>query len=184
MWRNYVTVGVRALMKNRTYAFINIVGLAIGLAACLLLLLYVRYERSYDEWLPNHENIYQVQSRWENPETGEVSENQTSAYVVGTTLEKDFPQIEGRAYGLFASPVVMRDGEALPTENVFYVDGPFFDVLPLPLLSSDPATAARSERVMGSFYPDEILRAWGSVTPCPRRRGRSARTAVSGSMQS
>jgi putative ABC transport system permease protein len=143
MWRNYVTVGVRALMKNRTYAFINIVGLAIGLAACLLLLLYVRYERSYDEWLPNHENIYQVQSRWENPETGEVSENQTSAYVVGTTLEKDFPQIEGRAYGLFASPVVMRDGEALPTENVFYVDGPFFDVLPLPLLSGDPATALR-----------------------------------------
>jgi putative ABC transport system permease protein len=51
MWRNYMTVGLRALAKNRTYAFINIFGLAIGLAACLMLLIYVRYERSYDEWL-------------------------------------------------------------------------------------------------------------------------------------
>ena len=44
MWRNYMTVGIRALTKNKTYAFINIVGLAIGLAACLMLLVYVRYE--------------------------------------------------------------------------------------------------------------------------------------------
>ena len=44
MWRNYLTVGFRALTKNRTYALINIIGLSIGLAACLILLLYVRYE--------------------------------------------------------------------------------------------------------------------------------------------
>ena len=44
MWRNYLTVGIRALAKNRAYAAINIVGLAIGLAACVLILLYVRYE--------------------------------------------------------------------------------------------------------------------------------------------
>ena len=55
MWRNYLTVGYRALTKNRTYAFINIVGLAIGLAACLMILLYVRYETSYDSWLPDAE---------------------------------------------------------------------------------------------------------------------------------
>jgi putative ABC transport system permease protein len=52
MWRNYLTVGVRALAKNRTYAFINILGLAIGMAACLMILLFVRYEMSYDSWIP------------------------------------------------------------------------------------------------------------------------------------
>ena len=52
MWRNYLTVGLRALAKNRTYAFINIFGLAIGMAACLMILLFVRYEFSYDSWLP------------------------------------------------------------------------------------------------------------------------------------
>jgi len=58
MWRNYLTVGVRALAKNKTYAFINIFGLALGLAACLLILLYVRYERSYDTWMPGAERAY------------------------------------------------------------------------------------------------------------------------------
>jgi putative ABC transport system permease protein len=51
MWRNYLTVGIRALARSRTYAFINIFGLALGLAACLLILLYVRYEHSYDSWM-------------------------------------------------------------------------------------------------------------------------------------
>ena len=52
MLRNYLTVGLRALAKNKSYAFINIFGLAIGIAACLMILLYVRYEFSYDSWLP------------------------------------------------------------------------------------------------------------------------------------
>ena len=61
MWRNYVIVGLRALAKNRTYAFINIFGLALGLAACLLILLYVRYEMSYDSWMPGADRAYQFQ---------------------------------------------------------------------------------------------------------------------------
>ena len=72
MWRNYMTVGIRALTKNKTYAFINIVGLAIGLAACLMLLVYVRYETSYDAWLPNAENTYQFQTHYRLPQTGEL----------------------------------------------------------------------------------------------------------------
>jgi putative ABC transport system permease protein len=64
MWRNYLTVGMRALVKNRTYAFINILGLAIGIAACLILFVYVRYETSYDQGHPGHERIYQVQATW------------------------------------------------------------------------------------------------------------------------
>jgi len=67
MWRNYLTVGVRALVRNRTYAFINIFGLAVGLAACLLLLIYVRYETTYDAWLPDAGNTYQLQLNISNP---------------------------------------------------------------------------------------------------------------------
>ena len=50
MWRNYLIVGIRSLLKSRVYAVVNILGLAIGLAACVLILLYVRYEESYDGW--------------------------------------------------------------------------------------------------------------------------------------
>ena len=62
MWRNYLTVGLRALAKNKTYAFINIFGLATGMAACLMILLFVRYEMSYDKWIPEADRVSQIQS--------------------------------------------------------------------------------------------------------------------------
>src|SRR4028119_1198018 len=98
MWRNYLIVGVRALIKSRTYAFINIFGLATGLAACLMLLVYVDYERGYDEWLPDHEDIYQLQTYYSPTEGREALETQMSAYVAGTSLESSFPQIARRLH--------------------------------------------------------------------------------------
>ncbi|HZG09926.1 MAG TPA: ABC transporter permease [Allosphingosinicella sp.] len=141
MWRNYVTVGVRALAKNKTYAFINIFGLALGLAACLLILLYVRFESNYDSWLPNAENSYQLQSHYRSRQTGEENKLQMTSYVAGTALKKDFPQVDKGVYALSSGPVVLRGGEALPTEDVLLVDNLFFDVLQFPLVKGDPRTA-------------------------------------------
>lgn len=140
MWRNYLTVGVRALAKNRTYAFINIFGLAIGLAACLMILLYVRYELSYDKWLPNAANTYQFQSHFLDQDTGEEDNIQMTSYVAGVNLQKDFPQVDRTVYVQQSSPVMLRGGEALPTEEVLYVGGPFLDVLQFPLVKGDPKT--------------------------------------------
>ena len=109
MWRNYLTVGLRSLLKSRTYAFINIVGLAIGLAACLLLLLYVRYETSYDAWLPDHERIYQVQATWHEPGQP-VSPSQSSPLPVHDTLAGGFPQVEALTIAAPSRPAVLRDG--------------------------------------------------------------------------
>src|ERR1044072_4781419 len=122
MWRNYMTVGVRALVKNKTYAFINIFGLAIGLAACLMLLLYVRYETTYDQWLPNAENTYQFQSHYRSKQTGEENHFQMTAYVAGQRFERDCPQVERSVYALSSEPVAMRGGQALPTKDVLMVD--------------------------------------------------------------
>jgi putative ABC transport system permease protein len=141
MWRNYFTVGIRALVKNKTYAFINIFGLAIGLAACLMLLLYVRYETSYDTWLPNAENTYQFQSHYRSKQTGEENHLQMTAYVAGQRLERDFPQVERSVYALSSAPVIARGGEALPTDDVLLVDDLFFDVLQFPLVQGDPRNA-------------------------------------------
>ena len=141
MWRNYMTVGIRALTKNKTYAFINIVGLAIGLAACLMLLIYVRYETSYDAWLPNAENTYQFQTHYRNPQTGEEGHLQMTSYVSGQRLKADFPQVDRAVYAMSNSPVIMRGAEALATENALLVDNLFFDVLRFPLVQGDPNSA-------------------------------------------
>jgi putative ABC transport system permease protein len=70
MLQNYLVTGLRALDRNRVFAAINILGLAIGMAACILLLLFVRYETSYDKWLPGHERAYQIQTVYSDPENG------------------------------------------------------------------------------------------------------------------
>jgi putative ABC transport system permease protein len=164
MWRNYLTVGFKALLKNKTYAFINIMGLAIGLSACLMILLYVRYEMSYDSWLPNAENTYQLQTSFTDPETGEVNKGQMASFVSGTALKKDYPQIERSVYFMGTSPVLLRNGQALPTEDVVFADNLFFDVLQFPLVRGDPATAlaqpgnlvvteSEAERLFGTEDP-------------------------------
>jgi putative ABC transport system permease protein len=139
-----MVVGIRALTKNKTYAFINIVGLAIGLAACLLLLVYVRYETNYDRWLPNAENTYQFQTRYTEKGTGETLNLQMASYISGQRLKDNFPQIESMVYASAGGTTVIRNGEAVNVDNASLVNGPFFDTVQIPLLHGDPASALRN----------------------------------------
>ena len=143
MWRNYMTVGVRALVKNKTYAFINILGLAIGMAACLMILLYVRYEMSYDRWLPDAERIYQFQSRYKARDTGQEAQLQMTPYRAGKSIRDDFPQVEREVYVTTNDPVFFRNGEATSTEDYYWVDGNFLEVVPLPMARGDASALAQ-----------------------------------------
>ena len=143
MWRNYVTVGVRALAKSRTYAFINIFGLAIGMTACLMILLYVRYELSYDRWIPEAERIYQVQSWYKSRETGREDQLQMTPYAAGKSIRASFPQVEAEVYVSNNDPVLLRDGEATSTEDYLWVDGDFLNVVPLPLVRGDASALSQ-----------------------------------------
>ena len=144
MWRNYWTVAVRALAKNRTYSIINIAGLAIGMAACIMILLYIRYERSYDKWLPDVENTYQVQAWYPHPKDGEPTFLQMSAYVTEAAIKKDFPQVAASVYALGTSPVLLKDGQALPAKNYLITDDDFLKVVNLPLVAGTGTNAAQT----------------------------------------
>ena len=141
MWRNYLITGLRSLVRSRTYAFINIAGLAIGLAACLIVLLYVRYETSYDKSLPDAERTFQLQ-QWVSPgaQTLYAGRTQMTSYISGQRL-REFPQVEQVVYVGRAQPVILQNGQGTLSENFVYVDGPLFDVLRLPFLRGDPHTA-------------------------------------------
>ncbi|HZF95594.1 MAG TPA: ABC transporter permease [Allosphingosinicella sp.] len=140
MWRNYLTVGLRALARSKTYAFINVFGLALGLAACLLLIVFVRYEISYDEWLPGAERVYQVQSISTDPDETESPLDQYVHGVMTETLAQGFPQIEAIARIDEIAPVFLRDGEATAAP-MHVADANFFDIVRLPFLRGDAATA-------------------------------------------
>jgi putative ABC transport system permease protein len=142
MWQNYFIVGTRALLRNRAFTLINVLGLAIGMAACILLLMFVRYEMSYDSWLPGHDRAFQVQTVANDPENGRVGPQQNSAWVVGRTLAKDFPEIDRVAYAAQARPVIVQDGVPSAGELV-RADPAILDILQYPLVKGDPHTAMR-----------------------------------------
>jgi len=144
MWRNYWTVAVRALAKSRSYSIINIAGLAIGMAACIMILLYIRYEESYDSWLPDVEDTYQLQAWYPHPQDGEPLFLQMSAYVAKDRIKKDFPQVSGAVYALQTQPVVIKDGQASPSKNYLVADDDFMKVVNLPMLEGSGTPAAQT----------------------------------------
>ncbi|MFL6847884.1 MAG: ABC transporter permease [Sphingomicrobium sp.] len=141
MWRNYWTVAVRALAKSKTYSIINIAGLAIGMAACILILLYIRYEQSYDKLLPDVANTYQVQAWYAHPKDGPPAYLQMSAYVSGDRIKKDFPQVERTVYVQDNEPVLVKDGRAEATKNWLFANDDFLKVVNLPLVAGGTLTA-------------------------------------------
>jgi putative ABC transport system permease protein len=142
MWRNYLTVGIRALLKSRVYAVINIVGLAIGLAACLLILTYVRYEFSYDNWLPEAENTYELATEYlPSPQGQQPGLSLTTAYIAGGALKKDFPQVERVVWASSQNVTFLQDGTPTAAKKSLITDGPLFDIVRAPFVRGSTATA-------------------------------------------
>ncbi|UAK24695.1 ABC transporter permease [Sphingomonas nostoxanthinifaciens] len=142
MLRNYLVTGFRALTKNRAYAAINIVGLAIGMAACLMILLYVRYETSFDSFIPGVEHAYQFQDKAVEVQGDLANDSQNSPYAAMPALRKDFPEIDKLAYMTIGRPVILKDGQ--PVFDLMAAASPqFFEIFRLPFIHGDPKTALR-----------------------------------------
>jgi putative ABC transport system permease protein len=139
MWRDDLKIAFRVLVRNRAYAAINIGGLALGLAGCLLILIYVNYERSYDRWLPGSDRIYQVQATWYEPGQP-ITRSQNSPLPLRDTLAGGFPQIEAISIMRNGPTVTMRDGQAIFIDTSS-VDPSFFDIFELPFVAGSAATA-------------------------------------------
>jgi putative ABC transport system permease protein len=125
----------RSLTRHKLYAALNIGGLAVGIAVFLVLGLYVRFQTSFETWVPHHEQIEVVQTVWHIPNS---PFNGPSSYTMGGLLEElrqDFPGVTGtRINGGESAGTVIRGGIAT-TEDVAQVDGNFFDVFDLPMVS-------------------------------------------------
>ena len=121
IWRNYWTVAVRALAKSKTYSIINIAGLAIGMAACIMILLYIRYEQSYDEWLPDAENTYQFQTYAKDPDSGEEFDMQMASFITRERLEKALGgrRGAGKVAGCLAASAARESGCALEPAGIY-----------------------------------------------------------------
>ena len=139
MLKNYLTVAFRNLIKNRLYTAINIFGLAVGLASCILILLYVNHETSYDAWFPDAERIYQVETRFDIPGREPMELGQSPGPTMNAML-KDFSEIES-AVRITGQRGILTRGADVFNEEVALADPNLFDVLDFPLVSGNKDTA-------------------------------------------
>lgn len=141
MIKNYFKIAIRNLWRNKGYSAINIFGLAIGLATCLLITLYVTDELSYDRHFKNADRIYRINSdiRFGG---GDLHMTQTSD-MMGPLLKKDYPQVEQytRLYTNDGAKLIKKGSDYLNEARVANADSTFFDVFMLPVIKGDPKTA-------------------------------------------
>lgn len=140
MLRNYFTLALRNFRKNRLYSFLNITGLAVGMAACLLIALFVAHELSYDRWNPHADRIIRPVS--DINFGGTHYEMSVVAAVMAPDLARALPEVQNwcrfRQYGSY---LVRRDGQLQQNareEDVLTVDSSFFELFPVKVIQGDP----------------------------------------------
>ena len=159
MIKNYFKIAWRNLMRHKVYSGINIFGLAIGIASCLLILQYVSYELSYENFQVNKDRIYRVQQdRYDN---GKLSTQWAAgAFGVGNAFKNAIPDIEDYVKVVSNDNVTTEvQNQPLKIEQVFFASSSFFNIFTYPLLAGDkntalnePNTAALSETTARKIF--------------------------------
>jgi putative ABC transport system permease protein len=142
MIKNYLKTIWRNVKKNRVYSFINIIGLAIGMACCILIFLWVKDELSFDRFHENADRIYRVVFST-SPDGSPTNAN--GSFGVGPALKKDFPEVletvRLRKMGQNVKRYVGFKDKKFYESGFFFAEPTIFTVFNFPLIKGNPATA-------------------------------------------
>lgn len=141
MLKNYLKIALRSLWKNKGFSAINIFGLAIGLATCLIIVLYVVDELSYDKFYENADRIYRINS--DISFGGSKLHFTQTSDMMGALLKKDYPQVEKytRIYTSDGEKLIKKNNEFIRENKAANVDSTFFSIFHLPVIDGDTKTA-------------------------------------------
>jgi putative ABC transport system permease protein len=167
VFKNYIKIAARNLIKQKLHSIINITGLSIGIASCILIYLYVRNERSYDKFHENADNLYRVYITEDLPQRDPFSYVEAPFHLAGA-LKDSFPEVE-RAVRLDVRTNIVRYGEKNYTQRYHLADPEFFQVFSFPLIQGSPESVLRdshsvvltermAEKIFGQSDPlNEVL---------------------------
>ena len=143
MIKNYLKIAYRNLVKYKFISFINIFGLTVGLACCMLILTYILNELSYDKYQPNADRVYRVTRTFLNPETKTVSLTlSTISPPFAPLLKNDFGEIEDLTRTINNGTTPMKYEEKMFNEdNVMFADDHFFNFFKADVVKGDPKRA-------------------------------------------
>lgn len=141
MIRNYIKTAWRNLWKNKIFSMINILGLSLGMAACLLILQYVNFQLSYDHFNKNADNLYRVvNDRYQN---GKLIQHGTITYSgVGKAMKDDYPEVVNNARMVpFGETTVTYKDKKIPKNATYCVDNSLLSMFTFPAVAGDQKTA-------------------------------------------
>ena len=146
MFRNYWKIAVRSLWKKKSATVINISGLAIGMACCIVVLLFIKDESSFDTYHENAPNLYRLSVRDVEISSGDTGNNATSSILWAPAMQREYPEIE--AYTRFVkfpsadNPwQLSHNNRTFFEEHILYADPSVFELFSWPLLQGNPETA-------------------------------------------
>lgn len=140
MIKNYLKVAFRNLLRNKFYSILNISGLAIGIACCLLIVLFVTDELSYDKYYDNSENTYRLTMA--GALNGSAFDLAVVGDVVGQTLMEDFPEVTNYVrFRQNGSPFIRSGEDIFKEEKYVWADQSIIDIFSLQIVSGDASSA-------------------------------------------
>lgn len=163
MLKNYYAIALRNIRQNPLYAFINIFSLAIGLAACLVIYLFISDERSFDTFHAKNDVIYRLNEVQKFPGTNE-QKVALSMPGMGPAIQKEFPEVRSFVrFWIRGKQLLVKDETKILIENIFAADSNFFDLFDFELLHGDinscldqPKTILLTERTALKFFKSTV----------------------------
>jgi len=140
MLKNYLMIAIRNITKHKSFSAINVAGLAVGIACCIAIMLFVRDELRYDRFNKHADRIYRV--HFHAFFNGKDLNFAGSAAPLSSTLLRDFPEVVAATrIARFGSPVLRYGDKAFSEEKFFWADSTFFEVFTVHFAEGDPKTA-------------------------------------------
>ncbi len=138
MFRNYLVTALRTIVRHKLYSFINIGGLAVGLACAIFIILFIRDELSFDKWIPGTENLYRLEMAIQLPGRDPLLSS-TIPFPMPAEMRNEIPEVTAmtRIYNNYAMTLMVGDRQF--RQQIDSVDPNFFSVIKLPLIKGDPA---------------------------------------------
>ena len=141
MFTNYLKIAWRNLWRNKGFSVINIVGLSVGLACCMLIFLYTMDEVSFDRFNVNAQNIYHLTVDSKGPD-GKVAKSSNTGDMAGPDFKRQLPEIQDfvRIQGV---DYTVRRGTEVFDQEALLADSNFFSVFTFPVIAGNPQTALK-----------------------------------------
>jgi len=136
MLKNYFTIAFRNLLRNKSYTFINVAGLALGITTCIIIFLIIKRELSFDLAFSNSKNIYRI-VRATSDASG-VEKTTVTPYPLAEALKNDFPDLISTQFHFQEDVLMTIDAEKSRVTNIMFAEPSFFEVFDIEVLSGNP----------------------------------------------